>query len=114
LEDVLAPGAGGAGGNASVDQYVLFGDQTFAIEQIQTCLIGNRFTEEFIDEEILDGEVLVFEEGGEQFEVLAETIPEGLLPNTGGISPFAVLAALGSALVVAGLSARYAVVRRRS
>jgi hypothetical protein len=50
-------------------------------------------------------------------EVIGESIPNKLLPNTGGVSPFAVLllAALGSAFVVATLTVGYAaaVVRRR-
>ena len=46
-------------------------------------------------------------------EVIVDTIPDGLLPNTGGISPFVILAGLGSALMVAGFSVSYAVGRRR-
>jgi uncharacterized repeat protein (TIGR01451 family)/LPXTG-motif cell wall-anchored protein len=69
---------------------------------------GTDIDEEIIDEEEVD---VLDEKGG---EVLADTIPDGSLPNTGGISAAAVLAGLGFTLLLAGLSAGYAVARRRS
>lgn len=47
-------------------------------------------------------------------EVLAASIPEKLLPNTGGITPVAGLTVLALVLTVTALSVGYAVVRRRS
>ena len=69
----------------------------------------------FVDKEVVDddGEAVVLDEQ-RRGEVLAATIPDGLLPNTGGISPAAVLAGLGFALLLAGLSVGHAVARRRS
>jgi hypothetical protein len=92
--------------------------------------------EEFDDEEFNDEEVIIDEDedfdtqdNGEDLidddedlnvqddgrgQVLADTIPNQVLPNTGGISPAAVLAGLGFTLLLASPSAGYAVARRRS
>ena len=64
-----------------------------------------------IDEKIIDdAEAVTFDE--RDGEVLVDTIPDKLLPVTGGMSPAAVLTALGFALLLAGLSAGYAAARR--
>ena len=99
---------------------------------VQTCIqqnagrdanINSNNAEENIDEEFDDEEVVIEEESddgtvaGDQYGgagVIEESIPDKLLPNTGGVSPFAVLTALGFALLLAGLSAGYAVARRGS
>ena len=93
---------------------------------VQTCIQQNagrdaninsnnaeeNIAEENIAEEFDDGLVAEDQYGGAG--VVAESIPDKLLPNTGGISPATVLAALGFTLLLAGLSAGYAVARRGS
>ncbi len=126
-------------------QSVVFGDQTFSVEQIQNCLIDNSINEEFINEEFINEEFIneVFDDrrvrdggragvdervrdGGrfgvnerpidnQRGEVLADTIPNRLLPNTGGgVTLVARLVASAILLsVVVALLAGYAAARRR-
>ena len=76
----------------------------------------NNNNDDFIDDGddlLADDEDFNVQDDG-RGQVLAGTYPNQNLPNTGGISPAAVLAGLGFALLIAGLSAGHAVARRRS